>query len=160
MRITKTTVLLPSIIILFLFIGLAASKSIGKRSNVPEYAWLAGSWSGDGFGGTSEESWSLPSSDGTMMGMYRHLDAEGKITFYEFLVMDETGLRLKHFTPDFIGWETKEEFVTFEMVKYNKDQIELKGLIFERKSENEMEIRLKLRKGDAVETEVFKMKRN
>lgn len=160
MRITKTTVLVPIIITSFLFIGLAASKSIGNRSMVPEYAWLAGSWTGDGFGGTSEESWSLPSPDGTMMGMYRHLDAEGELTFYEFLILDETGLRLKHFTPDFIGWETKEEFVTFEMVEYNKDKIELKGLIFERKSENEMEIRLKLRKGDVVETEVFKMKRN
>jgi len=160
MRNAKKTLLLPIIVTLILFICLAASKSTGIISDVPEYAWLAGSWSGDGFGGTSEESWSLPSPDGTMMGMYRHLDAEGKITFYEFLILDETGLRLKHFTPDFIGWETKEEFVTFEMVKYNKDIIELKGLIFERKSENEMEIRLKLRKGDAVETEVFKMKRN
>ena len=95
-----------------------------------------------------------------MMGMYRHLDAEGKITFYEFLLLDETGLRLKHFTPDLIGWETKEEFVTFEMVEYNQDKIELKGLTFERKSEDEMEIRLRLRKGDVVETEVFSMKRN
>jgi len=73
---------------------------------------------------------------------------------------DKFLMRLKHFTPDFIGWETKEEFVTFEMVEYSKDKIELKGLTFERKSENEMEIRLKLWKDDVVETEVFNMKRN
>ena len=157
---TKRTALLPIIIILLLFTCLAATKKAGNTSNVPEYAWLAGSWTGDGFGGTSEEKWSMPSPDGTMMGMYRHLDAEGEVTFYEFLLLDESGLRLKHFTPDFIGWETKEEFVTFEMVEFNKDKVELKGLVFERKSENEMEIRLKLRKGDVVETEIFKMKKN
>lgn len=160
MRNTKTTVLMSVIISLFLLIGLTSSKSAENTNNVPDYAWLAGSWSGDGFGGTSEESWSLPSPDGTMMGMYRHLDADGNITFYEFMILNEKGLQLKHFTPDLISWETKEEFVTFEMVKYDKDKIELKGLVFERKSENEMEIRLKLRKGDVVETEVFKMKRN
>ncbi|WP_422079908.1 DUF6265 family protein [Ulvibacterium sp.] len=155
----KAMVLMQIVISIFLLVSQATSQGIGDKSNVPEYAWLAGNWSGNGFGGTSEESWSLPSPDGTMMGMYRHLDSIGNITFYEFLLLDETGIRLKHFRPDLIGWETKEDFVTFEMVRYNGKIIELKGLIFKRKSENEMEILLKLRKGDVVKTEVFKMKK-
>ncbi len=130
-----------------------------KKFDIKDYSWLVGSWVGDGFGGTSEEMWSPPSADGKMMGVYRHHKGDGSLNFYEFLVLDETGLRLKHFTPDLVGWETKEDFVTFEMVEFTKDKIEMKGLVFERKSDDELEIRLRLRYEDRIETEVFKMKR-
>lgn len=131
-----------------------------KKFDINDYAWLAGSWVGDGFGGTSEEMWSPPSADGKMMGVFRHHKSDGSLNFYEFLVLDETGLRLKHFTPDLIGWETKEKFVTFHMVNFTKDKIELKGLSFERTSDNELEIRLRMRYSEErVETEVFRMKR-
>lgn len=124
---------------------------------IEDYQWLAGSWIGDGFGGISEETWSLP-VDGTMMGMYRH-HKDGKILFYEFLLLDETGMRLKHFNPDLTGWEDKEGMVTFEMISFSKTKLEMKGLVFELKSENEMEIRLRLNENGEVRTEVFKMKR-
>ncbi len=130
-----------------------------KTFNINDYRWLAGSWIGDGFGGTSEEVWSLPSAEGKMMGVYRHHNADGSLNFYEFLVLDKTGLRLKHFTPELVGWETKEDYLTFEMVDFTKDKIEMKGLVFERKSDTEMEIRLKMKTKDGSRTEVFKMKR-
>lgn len=103
--------------------------------------------------------WSTPSEDGTMMGTYRHHNESGKIHFYEFMVMDSTGLRLKHFNPDMVGWETKEDFVHFELIAFETDKIILKGLIFERKSETEMEIHLDLKEGEKKWTEVFSMKR-
>ncbi len=124
---------------------------------IEDYQWLAGSWVGDGFGGISEETWSLP-VDGTMMGMYRHYK-DGKIVFYEFLLLDETGMRLKHFNPDLTGWEDKEGMVKFEMISFSKTKLEMKGLVFELKSENEMEIRLRLTENGEVRTEVFTMKR-
>jgi len=124
-----------------------------------DYAWLAGNWVGDGFGGTSEELWSQPSEDGTMMGVYRHHNANGSINFYEFMLLDESGLRLKHFNPNMEGWETKEEYVTFEALEFSKNQIKLKGLTFENKSETEMEIRLKMNTKEGFKTEVFHMKR-
>lgn len=132
-----------------------------KNSNdlTQQYAWLSGRWTGDGFGGTSEEIWSPPSKDGTMFGVYRHHRGDGSLNFYEFLVLDDTGLRLKHFTPELVGWETKEKFVTFPMVEYDLEKIELKGLVFERKSDKDLEIRLRLRYQDRVETEVFTMER-
>lgn len=139
---------------------LAYGSGPKKKFDISDYQWLAGSWTGDGFGGTSEEIWSPPSPDGTMMGVYRHHKGDGSLNFYEFMVLDSSGLRLKHFTPDLVGWETKEKFVTFEMVDFSEDRIELKGLVFERKSDNELEIRLKLRyDDDRIETEVFNMKR-
>ena len=129
-----------------------------SQSEFP-YAWLAGNWVGDGFGGTSEELWSQPSADGTMMGTYRHHKGDGSLNFYEFMVMDSTGLRLKHFNPDMVGWETKEDFVHFELIEFTENKIILKGLVFELKSDIEMEIRLDLKNGDKQWTEIFKMRR-
>ncbi|WP_424962583.1 DUF6265 family protein [Ekhidna sp.] len=143
------------LVLLFLFGHLLC---VAQEASVP-YAWLAGNWIGDGFGGTSEEVWSAPSSEGTMMGTYRHHKGDGTLNFYEFMVMDSTGLRLKHFNPDMTGWETKEDFVHFKAIEFKENMIVLKGLIFERKSDTEMEIRLDLRNGDKQWTEVFKMKR-
>ncbi len=128
-----------------------------KRFDIKDYEWLVGSWIGDGFGGISEESWAPP-VDGTMMGMYRH-HKDGKITFYEFLLLDDTGMRLKHFHPDLTAWEDKEDMVHFEMISFSKTKLEMKGLVFELKSPNEMEIRLQLTQNGETRTEVFSMKR-
>lgn len=132
---------------------------VNAQESVP-YAWISGAWTGDGFGGTSEEIWSVPSTDGTIMGTYRHHKADGSLNFYEFLVLDSTGLRLKHFSPDMKGWETKEDFVQFEAITFTENKIVLKGLVYELKSEDEMEIRLDLKGKDGKKwTEVFSMKR-
>ncbi|WP_436514539.1 DUF6265 family protein [Ekhidna sp. To15] len=135
------------------------SNSVAFGQETVPYAWLAGTWTGDGFGGTSEEMWSEPSADGTMMGTYRHHKGDGSLNFYEFMVMDSTGLRLKHFNPDMMAWETKEDFVHFKLIEFAENKIVLKGLVFELKSDTELEIRLDLKDGDKKWTEVFKMTR-
>ncbi len=151
------------IIALYLLVGVSFSPfsetetNETKRFNIEDYQWLVGSWIGDGFGGVSEESWSAP-VDGTMMGMYRHYK-DGKIVFYEFLLLDETGMRLKHFHPDLTAWEDKEEMTRFEMISFSETKLEMKGLVFELKSKDEMEIRLQLTQNGKVRTEVFSMKR-
>ncbi|MEM7552084.1 MAG: DUF6265 family protein [Bacteroidota bacterium] len=139
--------------------GFVFSFNLLAQDTSPDYAWLAGNWVGDGFGGTSEEMWSPPSEDGTMMGTYRHHNADGSLNFYEFMLLDESGLRLKHFSSDMEGWETKDKHLTFEMIDYSKDKIELKGLTFERISDTEMEIKLKMKSEGGVRTEVFHMSR-
>ncbi|HBZ38311.1 MAG TPA: hypothetical protein DF712_08520 [Balneola sp.] len=131
------------------------AESLTQEFDINDYTWLVGSWEGDGFGGTSEEIWSVP-HNGTMMGMYRHIK-NGELIFYEFLLLDESGLRLKHFHPDLKGWEEKDETTFFKMIDYSSTKIEMKGLIFEKKSENQMEIRLKLNRNGNIETEVFTM---
>lgn len=128
-----------------------------KSFNIDDYHWLAGHWVGEGFGGLSEELWALP-EDGTMMGMFRQVN-DGKLVFYEFMLLDKDGLKLKHFEPDLKGWETKDEYVTFPMVEFTENKIVLKGLVYEKKSETEMEIRLKLKTGNEIKTEVFSLRR-
>lgn len=128
--------------------------------DIVDYTWLTGTWTGDGFGGISEETWSAPSPDGTMMGMYRHMNKKGEVSFYEFFLLDKEGIRLKHFSPDLVAWEDKEDHVMFEMLKYSLNRIEMKGLTYERTSPSEMEIRLSLKRKDGTfETETFKMKK-
>ena len=92
------------------------------------------------------------------MGVYRNIQ-DGKVVFYEFITLDETGMKLKHFTPEMKSWEEKEDFVHFELVEATADKLTFKGLIFERKSDTEMDISLKLKEKDEVRTEVFHMKR-
>jgi hypothetical protein len=128
------------------------------KFNIEDYSWLVGSWTGDGFGGISHETWAEP-VNGTMMGMYRHIK-DGELVFYEFLLLDETGMRLKHFNPDLTGWEEKDDMTSFEMISFTKDKIEMKGLTFEKKSDTEVVISLKMRQGGEIRTEVFNMKRD
>jgi len=144
-------------ILSILIICLISSLAVAQK-NVP-YAWIEGAWEGDGFGGSSEEVWSGPSNDGMMMGSYRHFKADGSINFYEFLLLDSTGLKLKHFDKDLIGWEEKEKSLFFEMIEYTEDKIILKGLIFERVSDTEMKIYLKMNTKQGKRTEIFSMKR-
>ena len=139
-------------------IGIVFSFFTQAQEDVP-YAWIEGFWVGDGFGGTSEEVWSAPSADGTIMGTFRHFKGDGSLNFYEFLVLDSTGVRLKHFNPDMTGWETKEDFVHFKAIEFTENMIILKGLTYELKSEGELEIRLDLTNKGKKWTEVFTMKR-
>ncbi len=138
--------------------SLAKTSTVPNEFDINNYTWLAGHWTGDGFGGTSEEVWTMP-ENGVMMGMYRHHGADGKLVFYEFLTLDKEGMRLKHFNPDMTGWETKEKFVSFAFVEATPDKLTFKGLVFERKSDTEMEISLRLNRSGKIETEVFHMKR-
>ena len=135
----------------------AKGKSSPAKFDINNYSWLAGHWTGDGFGGVSDEVWSLP-ADGVMMGMYRNIQ-DGKVAFYEFITLDETGMKLKHFNPNMEAWEEKADFVHFEMIEATPNKLSMKGLSFELKSKNEMEIALRMRRGDKVETEYFQMRR-
>lgn len=134
----------------------ATHKSERKQ---PAYAWLEGRWVGDGFGGISEEVWSAPSRDDKMMGIYRHHNVDGKLNFYEFIVLDEAGMRLKHFSPNLKGWEEKDKHVTFKMVTLKENIIEMEGMVYKFIAPNKMEIHLQMRKGEKDGKQVFQMTR-
>lgn len=134
-----------------------------EKASVADMAWLAGSWIGTGLGGVSEEFWSKPNG-GVMMGGYRLLK-DGKPVFYEMLWLLETEgtliLRLKHFTPELVGWEEKDKTVDFKFVKKDGKRMYFSGLTFEQVSKDELNIFLALRQRDGtVKEEAFRMKRN
>jgi len=142
------------------------TRQLGDTPSPPatlaDVAWLQGRWTGDGLGGVNEELWSPPGG-GVMMGMYRLLK-DGKPVFYEFLMLaEESGslvMKLKHFNPDFSGWEEKTGFVTFKLVAVEPRAVYFSGLTFLREGDDELHIYLRLReKSGEVREEVFKMRR-
>ncbi len=143
-----------SALILFLLISSSAYSQ-----STDHFRWLTGTWTGPGFGGTFEEVWSEPDANGALMGMFRYFDTEGKVQFYEFWVLDETGMKLRHFNPDFTAWEDKTEFIDFTMVETSESKVTLKGLSYELVSENEMKISLRMKRGEEVKMEIFNLKR-
>ncbi len=111
--------------------------SVDNKPTLAEFAWLAGNWKGEGFGGKVEESWSV-ARDGAMMGMFRYLKDE-KVNFYEFFILVETEngieLRIKHFHRDLTSWEEKNDYVTFPLLEANSGLMLFKGLVIEKQSD-------------------------
>jgi hypothetical protein len=79
-------------------------------ASVAELAWIAGDWQGQKDGDSLDETWSAPAA-GTMMGMFRWIK-DGKVQMYELLSIQDSAkgpvLFLRHFNPDFTGWEEKD----------------------------------------------------
>ncbi|MFT4833870.1 MAG: hypothetical protein ACI8WP_000627, partial [Flavobacteriaceae bacterium] len=80
-------------------------QSLESDSSDVSFSWLTGTWKGEGFGGILEEVWSSPDENGTIMGMFRHIGDSSSVSFYEFWVLDSLGMKLKHYSPDMVGWE-------------------------------------------------------
>lgn len=106
---------------------------------IEDIAWLAGRWVGEGLGGVSEEVIAPPMA-GQMMGMFRQTKADGSLMFYEFYQFaEEAGslvLRIKHFNPDFTGWEEKDGYVEFPLVAAEHGAVYFDGLTFALDGEN------------------------
>lgn len=134
----------------------------GEKATIADMEWLAGGWTGTGLGGISEEIWSKPVG-GVMMGTYRLIKSD-KPVFYEMMLLIEREgtlvLRLKHFNPEFVGWEEKDKSVDFKFVKKDGNRVFFSGLTFEQAGKSDLNIYLALRQKDGtLKEEVFKMKR-
>ena len=82
-----------------------------QAADLSQLTWLVGHWRGEGLGGTVDEMWG-PAAAGTMLGTFR-LTKDNQVGFTEFFMLSEDDetlvLRLKHFNPDFTGWEAQNE---------------------------------------------------
>jgi hypothetical protein len=106
-------------------------------ATIDDFAWLAGRWEGTGFGGIVEEVWSPPLG-GDMVGTFRMIK-DGASAFYEMLLLTPDSntitYKLKHFGPDFTGWEEKDGFITFRLVKATPDALYFHGLTLKREGD-------------------------
>ena len=131
------------------------------EAGLDRLSWMAGSWVGEGLGGTVEEMWSPPSA-GTMVGTFK-LIQEGQPVFYEFFVItDEDGspvLKLKHFNPDMKGWEEKDGFVTFRLIKADDSAAYFGGLTYRRVGDDGMKVFLAMRRKGELEEVSFEFER-
>jgi ketosteroid isomerase-like protein len=99
-------------------------------ATVNDLDWLTGRWSGEGFGGWLEEIWSPPAG-AQMLATFRMLE-NGKPVFSEICqIAEENGTltyKVKHFNPDLTGWEEKNEYVTFNLIKIEPNAVYFNGL--------------------------------
>jgi len=116
-------------------------------ATVDDLAWLAGSWSGEAFGGTFEETWNPPSG-GTMVGLFK-LMRDGRPEMYELMrIADVDGrvvLEVKHFSADFTAWEEKDEAVRFPLVDARDGYAAFDGLVFERQDDGSIRAALAMK---------------
>ena len=161
MRITKRH-LVATIALLVLLPGLSWGQSRDTENTlrlddgaarpaakIGDVAWMAGYWRGPGLGGVSEEIWSQP-SDGRMHGIYTLSKEEGLVFWEAMTLVEEEGslvLKVKHFTPEFVGWEEKEDNVAFPLVRLGENEAWFRGLTFRRTSDRELLIHIALSQG-------------
>ena len=105
----------------------------GEKASPEIMNFLEGSWVGKGLGGEVRETWQR-TGNGDMMGMFI-MSKNGKPNFYEFILItvekDELVVKLKHFTPELVGWEEKEKSVNFRFIKKQGNRYYFNGLTFE-----------------------------
>ena len=98
------------IISLFLVVVGSVSAQV-PRKDIKNLAFMAGKWITHTAWGDMEENWSEPMGD-NMMCSYRCVK-DGKVIFYEFMVIEQTEsgpvMMLRHFSPGNIGWEDKDK---------------------------------------------------
>ncbi|MCH9648933.1 MAG: hypothetical protein K0U98_11895 [Deltaproteobacteria bacterium] len=115
-----------------------ADGAASPAAKIGDVAWLTGYWRGPGLGGECEEIWSHP-LDGRMFGTFV-LAQEGKVAFSEAMVLVEEEeslvLKVKHFDPNFIGWEEKDGFVRFPLVHLEENVAYFSGLTLRRSGDS------------------------
>ena len=117
-----------------------------------DVAWMVGSWTGEGFGGTIEEVWN-PASLGTMVGMFKFM-GDDEVGFYELMLLaEEEGslvIKVKHFNADFSAWEDKTEHITFRLVSTEDGAVHFSGLSFYQVGDDEIHVYIALHNEDKV----------
>jgi Domain of unknown function (DUF6265) len=118
-------------IISLLLFSVTAFSQINKTFKIEDLAFMAGNWETTSDWGDMDEVWSSPRGN-CMMCTFRCVK-DGKIVFYEFIVIEQSEtdtvpvLKLRHFNPGSIGWEDKNSPYIFPLTLL-KDQ----KAIFER----------------------------
>ncbi|MGE0045397.1 MAG: DUF6265 family protein [Hyphomonadaceae bacterium] len=141
---------------------LAFAPATAAQARIEDAAWLAGRWVGEGLGGQLEETWAPPAG-GQMVGHFR-LTRNGAPVFYEIMLMEVTEggvqMRVKHFNPDFTGWEERNEWVIFEPVSASETELAFSGLVLRREGEDQLIITIRLRYSETdVRDEVLQLRR-
>lgn len=131
-------------------------------AKINDIAWLTGYWQGEIWGGQSEEVWSHPLA-GSMMASFKYA-SEDKVKFYELITIveqdDSLVLRLKHFSGGLKGWEEKDQFMEFKLVKLAENSAYFDGYTYQLVSPDELHAFVVIEdQGKKTETKfVFKRK--
>ncbi len=138
-----------------------AEGATHPSATVDDVAWLAGEWVGTGFGKHFEEYWSEPSA-GTMLGTFKLMDGD-TVDFYELMELAVTdgrlGLKVKHFSREFVGWEDKPDYVHFKLVAIEEDAVHFAGISFYRRTPDQIDAYIVMRSGEDFREEKLSYRR-
>lgn len=131
--------------------------------SIEDFGFLQGYWQGTGFDGQSEEIW-MPPVDGRMFGIFKQ-SQDTDLIFTELMEIVETDdgfiLRLKHFNPDFSGWEEKSDYITFKLTSVSEFKAVFGGLSYEIVAPNSLQIKLDMHSDNGnIVTETFDFQRS
>ncbi|QYK52856.1 MAG: hypothetical protein KF824_11405 [Fimbriimonadaceae bacterium] len=105
-------------------IGQDQLPTIPISAEINQLAFFAGHWQGTRGDAWVEEWWSAPKDD-ILMGSFR-MHSKGKLVFSESIRLSITEktveMGLKHFSPDFTGWEEKNETTKFALTAIKSNQ--------------------------------------
>jgi len=132
-------------------------------AKIDAVAWLKGYWAGDGYGGQVETLMGPPRA-GVMLGYFRHIKPDGKAGFYELCAIEEYEgtLRfvIKHFHPNWIGWEEKDHALQAKLTKVSKNEAVFANMTIRRTGKDRMVMELAIGGKDGTSrTEVLRLKR-
>ncbi len=126
----------------------ATTKPAAPAARISDVAWLQGYWEGDGLGGRIEDVW-LPPKAGVLLGAFRLVKADGKPGFYELFAIEEVDDTLqfvvKHFNPDWVGWEEKDKALRIRLSKVSADEIVFGRIVFQRQGADGLVVKLAIR---------------
>jgi hypothetical protein len=120
--------------------------------NIKDLEFMSGKWFTKGEWGDMEEHWSAPMGN-SMMCSYRCVK-EGKVVFYEFIVIEQqaTGpvMKLRHFSPGNVAWEEKDKPYEYPLTYLDTEEKLARferpdkktSLIFQRIDENKLKVLL------------------
>jgi hypothetical protein len=132
-------------------------------ARVSDAAWLAGYWHGEGLGGQVEDLW-MPPAAGVMLGAFRLIRGDGKPGFYELFAIEEheASLRfvVKHFNPDWVGWEEKDKYVSLALTRAAPGELAFGGVVFRREAEDVLVVDLTIRlKNGSTRQEILRLRK-
>jgi hypothetical protein len=108
---------------LALFLTIAKANAQAPVKEIKDLTFMAGKWVTHNAWGDMEENWSAPMGN-CMMCSYRCVK-DGKVIFYEFIVIEQTDkgpvMKLRHFSPGNIGWEEKDKPYDYPLMFLDKD---------------------------------------
>jgi hypothetical protein len=101
-----------------------SSQAQAPVKKIKDLAFMAGKWVTSSAWGDMEENWSEPVGN-SMMCAYRCMK-DGKVIFYEFIVIEQTDsgpvMKLRHFSPGNIGWEEKDKPYEYPLMFLEPDR--------------------------------------
>ncbi|HET6540446.1 MAG TPA: DUF6265 family protein [Chryseolinea sp.] len=106
-----------------LLVSVTTFSQVNQKFKIVDLAFMTGDWKTTSGWGDMDETWSSPRGN-CMMCTFRCVK-DGKIVFYEFIVIEQNEndsvpvLKLRHFNPGSIGWEDKDKPYLYPLTLLN-----------------------------------------